>query len=208
MEAGMRSSVVLFAGVAALAAMLAGCRVEKSTHGDGKDVNISTPFGGMHVKTNGADVLASIGLPAYPGAQAVNDDGDDNRSADVDMSFGGFQLRVKAAKYRTDDSPEKVEAFYRDGMKRFGDVITCQNNQVVGSPAKTAEGLGCDNKHGGHVTVDDSPSKHKRELKAGSEQHQHIVEIEPDGGGTKIGLVVLDLPGKMTSGSENDDRRQ
>ena len=205
----MRSSFVLFAGAAALAAMLAGCRVEKSTHGDGKEVNISTPFGGMHVKTNGADVLASIGLPGYPGAQAVNDDGNDNRSADVDMSFGGFQLRVKKADYRTDDSPEKVEAFYRDGMKRFGDVIACRDNHVVGSPARTVEGLTCENnedKH--HISVDDHSGNNQLELKAGSEQHQHIVEIEPDGGGTKIGLVVLDLPGKMTSGSENDDKRQ
>ena len=186
-------------------AMLAGCRVEKTTNGDRKDVNISTPFGGMHVKTNGADVLASIGLPGYPGAQAVNDDGNDNRSADVDMSFGAFQLRVKKADFRTDDSPDKVEAFYRNGMKRFGDVIACRDNHLVGGPARTADGLTCDNGHNGHVTVDDHEGNNQLELKAGSKQHQHIVEIEPDGGGTKIGLVALDLPGKMTV-DDGDDK--
>ena len=107
--------IAVWAAVGVTTAMLAGCRVEKSTHGDGKEVNISTPFGGMHVRTN-ADVLTSIGLPAYPGAQPMYDDGNDNRSADVDMSFGGFQLRVKKADFRTDDAPDKVEAFYRDGL--------------------------------------------------------------------------------------------
>ncbi len=208
-----RNSVVLFAGAAALAGLLAGCRVEKTTNGDSKDVNIATPFGGMNVKTNDKDVLGSIGLPAYPGAVAVTEDkGNDHaHSADVDMSFGGFKLRVKTADYRTDDSTDKVEAFYRNGLKMFGDVITCQDNQPVGSPAKTAEGLTCSNTKNGHVVVE-SPSSHKIELKAGSEQHQHIVTIDPDGGGTKFGLVVLDLPGKITydsdDDSDNNDHRQ
>jgi hypothetical protein len=191
-------SVVAFSGVAVVVAMLSGCRVEKTEHGDGKDVNISTPFGGMHVKTN-SDVVASIGLPAYPGAQAINDDGNDNHSADVDMSFGGFQLRVKAARFHSDDAPDKVEDFYRGGLKRFGDVIACKNNQPVGSPAKTSEGLTCSNDHGNHITVDNHHGgTHQLELKAGSQQHQHIVTLDPDGAGTKFGLVALDLPGKMT----------
>jgi hypothetical protein len=212
MEAGMTMrSFVLCASVAALSGLLAGCRVEKTTNGDSKDVKIVTPFGGMNVKTNDSDVLGSIGLPAYPGAVAVQEDNgnDHSHSADVDMSFGGFKLRVKAADYRTDDAPDKVEAFYRNGLKRFGDVIVCQNNQAVGSPAKTAEGLGCDNKHGGHVSVDDNPSSHKLELKAGSEQHQHLVTIDQDGSGTKFGLVALDLPGKVSfDGDVDSDKRQ
>jgi hypothetical protein len=186
MEAVMaRNSVVLFASLAALAGLLAGCRVEKTTNGDSKDVQIVTPFGGM------------------------NKDDDKHKSADVNMSFGGFKLRVKVAGFRTDDSTDKVVAFYRDGLKKFGDVISCHDNQPMGSPAKTSEGLGCDNNHGGHVTVEDKPSTHLIELKAGSEQHQHIVTIDPDGGGTKFSLVALDLPGKITYDSdENTDKRQ
>jgi hypothetical protein len=212
MEAGMTTkSVVLLAGLAVVSGLLAGCHVEKTTNGDSKDVKIVTPFGGMNVKTNEADVLGAIGLPAYPGAVAVQEDtGNDHaHSADVDMSFGGFKLRVKAAGYRTDDSPDKVEAFYRNGLKRFGDVITCQDNRAVGSPAKTGEGLGCDNNHGGHVSVNNDTSRHLMELKAGSEQHQHVVTIDQDGGGTKFGLVALDLPGKISfDGDVDSDKRQ
>jgi hypothetical protein len=199
-----RVSIWAFLGAAALATLLAGCRVEKTENGDSKNVDISTPFGGMHVKTNGADALASIGLPAYPGAQPINDTGDDNRSADVDMSFGGYQLRVKVAKYRSNDAPDKVEAFYRNGMKQFGDVIACRDDHYVGTPARTSEGLTCEGEKNSHIHVDDHAGNNKLELKTGSKQHQHIVEIEPDSGGTKIGLVALDLPNV----NGDDDHRE
>jgi len=201
--------IVAFLALGVAAALLAGCQVDTHKSGDGEDVKVATPFGGLRVKTDSADVLSSIGLPAYPGAQLVKKGEDkDNGSADVNMSFGEFQLRVKAMGFRTGDSPEKVKAFYRDGMKHFGDVIECRDGQAVGTPARTAEGLTCDNKHGGHIDVDDHPIRNKIELKAGSEQHQHLVEIDPEDGGTKFGLVALDLPGKFFSDrGDNSDKQ-
>jgi hypothetical protein len=189
-----RTSIAALSALAPVAMLLlAGCRVETDKHGDGDNVKISTPFGGMQVKTNDAATVEDIGLAAYPGAQLLQHDNDDG-SADVNMSFGGFQLRVKAASFRTGDTPGKVEAFYRNDMKRFGDVIACRDNHAVGTPSKTFEGLTCDDQKNGHVKVQADQSKHQLELKAGSRQHQHIAEIDPDGGGTKIGLVALDLP--------------
>lgn len=202
---GLRVAGVAAAGLAAL--LLAGCRVESDKHGDSDNVKISTPFGGMQVKTNDAVVMEGLGLPTYPGAQLLKKDKDDG-AADVNMNFGSFQLRVKAVSYQTGDSPEKVEAFYRSGLRRFGDVIACRDNRVVGSPARTQEGLTCDNNNGNHYSVDDKPEKGALELKAGSQQHQHIVEIEAQGSGTKIGLVALDLPGNATSQSGDEQDRQ
>jgi hypothetical protein len=202
---GLRVAGVAAAGLAAL--LLAGCRVQSDKHGDSDNVKISTPFGGMQVKTNDAVTTEGLGLPAYPGAQLLKKDKDDG-AADVNMNFGGFQLRVKAVSYQTGDSPEKVEAFYRAGLRRFGDVIACRDNRVVGSPARTQEGLTCDNNNGNHYSVDDKPEKGALELKAGSQQHQHIVEIDAQGGGTKIGLVALDLPGNATSQSGDKQDRQ
>jgi hypothetical protein len=185
--------------------------VETDKHGDGKDVKIETPFGGMQVKTNDADVLASIGLPGYPGARPARKHGDEDGSADVNIGFGGLQLRVKAAEYRTDDPPDKVEAFYRNGLRRYGDVIECRNNSAVGSPMRTAEGLTCDSEHSNRISVE-GDSKHELELKTGSKRYQHIVAIDStggaDGGGTKFSLVLLDLPGDFGSGKESDDTRQ
>ena len=85
---------------------MSGCHVENNKNGDNKDVKIATPFGGMQVKTNDASVPGDIGLPTYPGATITKKDNDhDSQSADVNMSFGSFQMRVKAVSYRTDDSP-------------------------------------------------------------------------------------------------------
>ncbi len=190
--------------VAAVVGMVAlsGCRVESNKHGDNDNVRIATPFGGMQVKTNDATVLEGMGLPAYPGATMVKKD-KDNGSADVNMNFGNFHLRVKAASYRTPDSPDKVEAFYRKALAQYGDVIKCSNDRPVGEPTHTTEGLTCDNDKK-HVTIDDDMS-HKMELKAGSKQHQHIVAINPEGTGTKLGLVALELPGHFIGNDNNKD---
>ena len=197
---GMKVAGLVMTGL--LTALLAGCRVEANKQGDSDNVKSSTPFGGVQVKTNDAVAVEGIGLPVYPGAQLVKKD-KDNGAADVNLNFGSFQLRVKAVSYRTGDSPKKVEAFYRNGMKRFGDVIACRDNRAVGTPVRTLEGLTCDNDKQNHYSVDDKPDQGALELKAGSKQHQHIVEIDAESDGTKIGLVALDLPDN--SSSENGD---
>lgn len=180
--------------------LMSGCRVESNKHGDNENVKIATPFGGMQVKTNDDTVLEGMGLPAYPGAVLVKKD-NDHGAADVNMSFGSFHLRVKAASYRTPDSPDKVEAFYRKALGRYGSVIECSNDKPVGEPTRTEEGLTCDNDKR-HVEITDDVSR-KMELKAGSKQHQHIVAINPEGTGTKLGLVALDLPGHFSGDNEN-----
>ena len=80
-----------------------------------------------------------LGLPVYPGAELVKKD-KNNGAADVNMSFGSFQLRVKAASYRTQDSPDQVTAFYRKALGRYGDVIQCQNDKPVGTPTQHGGG--------------------------------------------------------------------
>jgi hypothetical protein len=194
------SSVPSVAIAAAVLAMIVttGCQVDERKNGDSDNVKIETPFGGMQVKTNDNVVLDGIGLPVYPGAVAVKKD-NDNGAADINMSFGSFQLRVKVMSFRTGDSQDRVEAFYRKNLRRFGDVIACRNNSPVGTPTRTAEGLTCDNDKENHITAGDSVSHGKLELKAGSKLHQHLVEIDPDAGGTKFGVVALDLPGKAFS---------
>src|SRR5271168_2604819 len=183
-------------------ALMSGCRIESDKHGDNDNVKIATPFGGMSVKTNDAAVVEGLGMPVYPGAVLVKKD-KNNGAADVNMSFGSFQLRVKAASYRTQDSPDQVTAFYRKALGRYGDVIECQNDKSVGTPIRTTEGLSCDNEKENHVYVNDDESG-KMELKAGSKLHQHIVAIDPEGNGTKFGLVALDLPGHIPFSDKDD----
>lgn len=183
--------------------LLGGCRVDSESHATGDHVKIATPFGGLQVKTDDAAVLGGVGLPPYPGAERIKKE-KDNGAADINMSFGKFQLRVKAISYRTSDSADKVQAFYQKALGRFGDVIQCSNHRPVGPVTRTAEGLTCDKDQDKNGS-DHGDSSGDLELKAGSEQHQHIVAIEREGGGTKIGLVALDLPGHI-SGGDSDSR--
>jgi hypothetical protein len=187
--------------------LMSGCRIENDKHGDADNVKIATPFGGMSVKTNESAVVDGIGLPVYPGAVIVKKKDKNDGAADINFSFGSFTLKVKAASYTTGDSPDLVAAFYRKALGRYGDVIQCQNDKPVSSQTRTAEGLTCADDQKNHIKVDNDISG-KMELKAGSKQHQHIVGIDPDGNGTKIGMVALDLPGRVSVGDDEDSSKQ
>jgi hypothetical protein len=194
----------------AAAVTLAGCRVnvDKDANGQEKRVQVDTPFGGVHVNTD-QTTAADLGLPAYPGATAfVNDEA--HKSADVHMGFGEWQLRVRAVSYATTDDADKVAAFYKKALGRYGDVLTCKDKQAVGTPTVTAEGLTCADDHGKGVNVnvnDDNDGKkglhidiHQGiELKAGSKRHQHIVGVhdQKENGKTVFEMVALDLPAGM-----------
>jgi hypothetical protein len=199
----MRAARVTAAGLVMMAVMTSGCRVDSQKHGDDHNVKIATPFGGMQVKTN--DQVDGIGLPVYPGAEMVKKKDKDSGSADVNLSFGNFKLRVKAASFRSQDAPDKVGAFYREALKRYGDVLECSHDQPVGTPTRTREGLTCNDDHDNHMKVNEDMSG-KVQFKAGSKQHQHIVAIDPEAGGTKFAMVALDLPGRISAGDE--DSRQ
>lgn len=198
----------LAVGMVAALALPLGCRIESKGQGDNKDVKIATPFGGMSVKTDDATVLQGTGLPPYPGAELVKKKDKDNGAADVNLSFGSFQLRVKALSYRTSDAPEQVASFYRKALGRYGDVIECVNGKPVGTPTRTAEGLGCESdKNDKNFNMNDEETG-KRVFKAGSKLHQHFVAVDPEGNGTKFGLVALDLPSHVTMGDDKGDKTQ
>ena len=211
MEAEMRvnqGSVAMLAAAIAVSTMLmSGCRIENDKHGDSDNVKIATPFGGMSVKTNESAVIDGIGLPVYPGAVLAKKKDKDDGAADINFSFGSFTLKVKAASYTTSDSPDLVAAFYRKALGRYGDVLQCQDDKPTTSMTRTAEGLTCSDDQKNHIKVDNDISG-KMELKAGSKQHQHIVGIDPNGSGTKIGMVALDLPGHLSVGDGDDSNKQ
>lgn len=195
----------------ALAAGVAGCRVnvEKGANGEDKNVQVDTPFGGVHVNTD-QTTAADLGLPVYPGAKLATGD-DKHKSADVHLGFGEWEMRVKVVSYSTADSQDKVMAFYKKALGRYGDVITCQDNKPVGAPTQTSEGLTC-NDNGSNVQVDNHGTNYGYhpnggfQLKAGSKRHQHIVGFEnsaPDE--TKFALVAVDLPAQAVGETDKSD---
>lgn len=199
-----------FASLAAASAalcLLAGCHVTTHKNGGKDNVDIGTPFGSMHVKTNEDAATGGMGITPYPGAVLLkkDKDGHDDGAADVNMNFGSFHLGVKAATYTTSDSPSMVLAYYKKDLGKYGVVLECEGHHALGSVTRTAEGLTCDeNSNTKHINWN-SDTGDKTELRAGSKQHQHIIAVEKKDGGTKIGMVALDLPAGIGS-KDNDDK--
>ena len=134
------------------------------------------------------------------------------------MSFGNWQMGVKTIEYRSNDPEEKIIAFYKSSMSQYGDVLTCKDKSAIGEPSKTRQGLSCANDHEYDLNMskDDKPGKVQPpasqqpsskasqrqdtqlhgdiKLMAGSPENQHIVDLNPDGGGTKFSLVILQFP--------------
>ncbi|GGH16907.1 hypothetical protein [Silvibacterium dinghuense] len=149
----------------------------------------------MHAK--GEAPAAKIGLPCYPGAKLDKSSSSDSAAVDLGLSFGTFRFSVIAAGYTTADTPDKVFAYYRKPLSRYGDVLECVHGQPVGALKITSTGLTCSSEKGGHLQVNDSvDSANDHELRAGTPHRFHIVAIDSKTrpGDTHFGLVALELP--------------
>ena len=183
-------SVVLALGTASLAALQISCsvNVKKEQSGEDKQVDISTPVGGIHVSkgVNPSDV----GLDVYPGARLKEKDSSgDNKSANVNISGFGYGLKVVALEYHSDDPPSKVVAFYQGQLKKYGNILVCHTSHLdVNADMK-------DSDHGSHELSCEG-SGNNTELKVGTKENQHIVEVEPDGKGSSFSLVYVRMHGK------------
>jgi hypothetical protein len=166
--------------------LLTGCSVTTHEKDNGKkdDVDIKTPFGSLSVKEGSADVK-DTGLSPYPGARATKDLDSDHHSANVNISSSLFGLKVVALKFESDDASDKVVAFYRKEMGKYGNVINCTGgfNMNFHHRDKDAE-VTCDNRAG-------SDHGYKDELKVGTENNQRILAIKPRGNGSEFTLVYV-----------------
>lgn len=167
---------------------LTGCSItthEKDNNGKKDDVDIRTPFGSLSVKGGASDVK-DTGLSPYPGARVAQDDDDDRHaSANVNISSSLFGLKVVALKYQSDDPSDKVLAFYKRDMGKYGKVLDCTGgfNMNFHHRDKDAE-VACDSHEG-------SGHEYKEELKVGTENNQRILAIKPRGNGSEFALVYV-----------------
>jgi hypothetical protein len=168
--------------------ILPACTVKKDENGGNKNIKVDTPVGGVHVSTQ-ADAK-DVGLALYPGAAPRTDHTDDSSSANVNIATGFFGLRVVALKYTTNDSPDKVTAFYKKELARYGDVLECPASKAsvtMGFGKDEDRRLSCDKDHHSDGSL---------ELKAGKQDYQHIVSVKPAGSGSEFTLVYVSARGK------------
>lgn len=162
-----------------------------------KNLDIRSSVGDLHIG-NDADAK-KVGLPLYPGARLKPDDEnkghDNNDQANLSIMTDAFGMKLLVAHYESDDAPAKILDFYRHKLKKYGSVLECHSE-----------------KHGGDVDVhtDDKDSNHSSELKcdensgpvselkAGTEDNQHVVAVEArdTGTGSTFRLVYVRTRGK------------
>jgi hypothetical protein len=174
--------------------LLTACsvNVKKNNDGEDKNVDIDTPFGGIHVK-NGADVR-DTGLPVYPGSQPKQKgDSNDEKSANVDISTSAFGLKVVALEYETDAAPDKVIAYYKDKLKQYGKVLECRTNAKHYSYDAHSDS---DKDHSDELKCEGNDNGRTIELKVGTKSNQHVVAISPDNKGSDFALVYVRIRGK------------
>ncbi len=183
--------VLAAAGLAALL-ILSACsvNVKKEANGQDKQVDVNTLFGGVHVSKQ-ADV-SDIGLAVYPGAHPKEkDSAGSDKSANVNISGFGYGIKVVAIEYESDDAPAKVVSFYKDQLKKYGNVLECHTSHLNLDTKRGHRSLSgsneltCKGDHGSNI-----------ELKAGRENDQHIVAVEPQGKGSSFSLVYVRTHGK------------
>lgn len=193
--------------VSVLLCSTTACVVQDKKNGDGDNVRIHTPVGGLEVHTNTLSP-ADLGLPVYPGATLTAMQRNSQSSADVQMSFAGWQLRIRVLNYQSLDPRDKIAAFYKNALGPYGDVITCQNNKAIGDPVKTRQGLTCNNDYNYNINLATSPKNGDAaasgsgitdtanlELRAGSPRNQHIVVLDRTAGsGTTFELLNVLAP--------------
>jgi hypothetical protein len=180
----------LIAIVALLLLPACSVNVKKGENGQDKNVDIHTPVGDIKVD-KGADAR-DTGLAVYPGARIRHDDNDnDSKSANVNLSFGEYGLKVVALEYESDDKPDKIVSFYQSELKKYGHVLECHVHS-----------------HGGHVETDSKNDSDDLkcedsggttiELKVGTKQNQRIVSVEAQNKGSHFALVRVQTHGKDT----------
>jgi hypothetical protein len=197
-----RSLVSTFSGLALAVAMaFSTSTVSAQTSGDSgqdKDFDLKSTVGDVHV---GSDVgERELGLPAYPGARLRKHD-EDRSNANLALFTSAFGVKLVVAHYDSDDDAAKVVAFYRGKLKKYGKVLECHSSQHGGNvhsgvdidegsdDAGKSKELKCEGDNTGSVI----------ELKAGTEDNQHVVAVEPaeKGPGSTFEIVYVHTRGKQ-----------
>jgi hypothetical protein len=177
-----------------IALAIPGTAQSQKSDGDKDDhFDVRSSVGDLHV---GKDADAQkTGLPLYPGSRPKREK--DNDPVNFGIFTEAFGFKIVLAKYESDDAPGKVIDFYRDRLKKYGNVLECHTKEHGGDAhadfdddkdSKGSKELKCEGDNTGPVT----------ELKVGREDNQHVVAIEPNDGhsGSIFALVYVYTRGK------------
>jgi len=181
--------VVAILGLIFLAALPVGAQDKKGSGKTDSDMD-QEGFGIVASKRAGTK---DVGLPLYPGAREHKDKSEDSPAVKFGLWGGNSGFKLAVLKLESNDSPDKVAAFYRKALARYGKVLDCKgssNVTTVGNKGSSSGELGCE---------DDQPENGEVVLKAGTKQEQHLVGIKTEGTLTLFQLVYIMARGSDTN---------
>jgi len=141
--------------------------------------------GGLGVILSDKAGAKDVGLPLYPGSKPHKDKSNDSPAAHLGLWGGGSGFKLAVLKMEAGDPPEKVAAFYKKALSKYGEVLDCSNpspDQSDTEKKSSSKTLTCG---------DDKPDKGGLLFKSGTKEKQHIVAIQPNGQGSLYQLVAL-----------------
>jgi hypothetical protein len=173
-QSRLRYALVVFAAV------IAAVFVAASSRAAGLD---------LHADADAADV----GLPAYPGATKQSPNGGDTKGFRFGVWGESFGFKLAVVGYRSDDSVDKVAAFYRDALGKYGAVLDCTHHLKKGDGQRRD-----DDKAAKDAPVscgDDTVEAGSRLFKVGTERSQRVVKVKPWRDGARFELVHVEEHG-------------
>jgi hypothetical protein len=130
-----------------------------------------------------------VGMPLYPGARPHTDKSHESAAVQLGLWGGNSGFKLAVLKLESNDPPEKVVAFYRKALAKYGKVLDCSDSsKATGENVKgnSSNELGCE---------DERPKSGEFVLKAGTKEEQHVVGIRADGDLTVFDLVYVETRG-------------
>jgi hypothetical protein len=130
-----------------------------------------------------------LGLAIYPGSKPHKEKDDDSTSANLGLWGGGSGFKLAVLKMETADSPAKVAAYYKKALAKYGPVLDCSKASAKPEDSEkdaSSKTLTCG---------DDKAEAGSMLFKSGTKDKQHVVGIQPLGGGTFYQLVYVGVWG-------------
>lgn len=179
----------------ALAAMFglasSGLQAQDAPKGKDKDfsVTVQGPDTDAGLIVSARATAKEVGLPIYPGATPHKDaDKNDSAAANLGLWGNSFGLKLVVLKLESKDAPRKIADYYQKALAKYGPVLDCT---TAAPPSENN-----DEKSAKLTCGDDKPDKGGMLFKAGTKEKQHIVGIQPNGGGTIFQLLYVEARGE------------
>ncbi|MGA7906541.1 MAG: hypothetical protein WCA16_03965 [Candidatus Sulfotelmatobacter sp.] len=157
-----------------VAGALTACKIHQQKNGAESKVDVQTPVGNLSAKANENIDSSDVGLPLYPGAQRIPEQ-NASSGAEANISAPFMHLGITAAKFQSEDPPDKILGFYRKKLAAYG---------------KIEEGHG----RNSHTQIQGfkwESTGDQTSLAASQGESHYIVMVQPHGSGSCFALMQI-----------------